>query len=96
MCDDSYDVGGANGFTPGPDLFNGNDLIRESGDKVIVVVIQYRLGLFGFLAGASVKVHGALNAGLCGFLIPISAVTLTLISMRQWISNLRFNGYRNM
>ncbi|KAK0239584.1 Alpha/Beta hydrolase protein [Armillaria nabsnona] len=59
-----YDVGGANGFTPGPDLFNGNDLIRESGDKVIVVVIQYRLGLFGFLAGASVKAHGALNAGL--------------------------------
>ncbi|PBK93165.1 alpha/beta-hydrolase [Armillaria gallica] len=59
-----YDVGGANGFTPGPDLFNGNDLVRESGDKVIVVVIQYRLGLFGFLAGASVKAHGALNAGL--------------------------------
>ncbi|SJL12162.1 uncharacterized protein ARMOST_15583 [Armillaria ostoyae] len=59
-----YDVGGANGFTPGPDLFNGNDLVRESGDKVIVVVIQYRLGLFGFLAGASVKAHGTLNAGL--------------------------------
>ncbi|KAK0196594.1 Alpha/Beta hydrolase protein [Armillaria mellea] len=59
-----YDVGGANGFTPGPDLFNGNDLVRESGNKVIVVVIQYRLGLFGFLAGTSVKVHGALNAGL--------------------------------
>ncbi|KAK0211802.1 Alpha/Beta hydrolase protein [Armillaria fumosa] len=59
-----YDVGGANGFIPGPDLYNGNDLIRDSGDKVIVVVIQYRLGLFGFLAGASVKAHGALNAGL--------------------------------
>ncbi|PBK93167.1 alpha/beta-hydrolase [Armillaria gallica] len=44
--------------------FPGNDLVRESGDRVIAVVIQYRLGLFGFLAGESVKAHGALNAGL--------------------------------
>ncbi|KAK0463613.1 Alpha/Beta hydrolase protein [Desarmillaria tabescens] len=52
-----YISGGANGFS-------GNDLIREAGGGVIAVVIQYRLGLFGFLAGKTVKSHGALNAGL--------------------------------
>lgn len=31
---------------------------------MIVVVVQYRLGLFGFLAGDKVKKGGALNAGL--------------------------------
>ncbi|KAK0441068.1 Alpha/Beta hydrolase protein [Armillaria borealis] len=55
--------GGANGFS-GPDAYDGNDLVRESGDGVIAVVIQYRLGLFGFLAGEEVKANGRLNAGL--------------------------------
>lgn len=32
-----------------------------------MVVIQYRLGLFGFLPGAEVKSGGALNAGLREF-----------------------------
>ncbi|KAK0496862.1 Alpha/Beta hydrolase protein [Armillaria luteobubalina] len=58
-----YVAGSANGFS-GPDAYNGNDLVRESGDGVIVVVIQYRLGLFGFLAGEAVKANGKLNAGL--------------------------------
>ncbi|KAK0496860.1 Alpha/Beta hydrolase protein [Armillaria luteobubalina] len=44
--------------------FPGNDLVLESGDKAIAVVIQYRLGLFGLLAGESVKANGTLNAGL--------------------------------
>ncbi|KAK0482568.1 Alpha/Beta hydrolase protein [Armillaria novae-zelandiae] len=58
-----YVAGSANGFS-GPDAYNGNDLVRESGDGVIAVVIQYRLGLFGFLAGEAVKANGRLNAGL--------------------------------
>ncbi|KAK0435637.1 Alpha/Beta hydrolase protein [Armillaria borealis] len=58
-----YDIGGATGFF-GNDSYNGNDLVREAGGGVVAVVIQYRLGLFGFLAGESVKAHGALNAGL--------------------------------
>lgn len=45
--------------------FDGNDLLQESGNGVVVVVLQYRLGLFGFLAGQEVKDNGALNAGLC-------------------------------
>ncbi|PPQ68679.1 hypothetical protein CVT26_002961 [Gymnopilus dilepis] len=44
--------------------FDGNDLVRESGEEVIAVVIQYRLGVFGFLPGQQVKNAGALNAGL--------------------------------
>ncbi|KAF8969096.1 Alpha/Beta hydrolase protein [Flammula alnicola] len=52
-----YVGGSASGFT-------GNDLLRESGGGVIAVVIQYRLGLFGFLSGQKVKDGGALNAGL--------------------------------
>ena len=45
--------------------FNGNDLVREGGGGVVAVFIQYRLGVFGFLAGEKVKEGGALNAGLC-------------------------------
>ncbi|PBK93163.1 alpha/beta-hydrolase [Armillaria gallica] len=44
--------------------FDGNDLLRESGNGVVAVIIQYRLGLFGFLAGEAVKANGRLNAGL--------------------------------
>lgn len=32
---------------------------------VVVVVIQYRLGLFGFLAGREIGRRGELNVGLC-------------------------------
>ncbi|KAF8915838.1 Alpha/Beta hydrolase protein [Mucidula mucida] len=44
--------------------YNGEDIVRASGDGVVVVIIQYRLGLFGFLAGQKVKEDGALNVGL--------------------------------
>ncbi|KAG1759067.1 Alpha/Beta hydrolase protein [Suillus occidentalis] len=52
-----YILGSAN-------LYNGADLIIDSNHGVITVVIQYRLGLFGFLSGEAVKEGGALNAGL--------------------------------
>lgn len=44
--------------------YDGNDLVRESGGSAIAVLIQYRLGLFGFLAGSDVKRGGVLNVGL--------------------------------
>ncbi|KAJ6496084.1 Alpha/Beta hydrolase protein [Mycena sanguinolenta] len=43
---------------------SGEDVIKRSNNGVVVVVIQYRLGVFGFLAGSAVKNDGALNAGL--------------------------------
>ncbi|KAJ7266216.1 alpha beta-hydrolase [Mycena rebaudengoi] len=46
------------------DGYNGEDIIRQSNNGIVVVVIQYRLGLFGFLAGSEVKKDGDLNAGL--------------------------------
>ncbi|KAJ6524284.1 Alpha/Beta hydrolase protein [Mycena vulgaris] len=45
-------------------MYRGSDLIHQSDRGVVAVVIQYRLGLFGFLSGAEVKKNGALNAGL--------------------------------
>ncbi|KAG1811208.1 Alpha/Beta hydrolase protein [Suillus subaureus] len=44
--------------------YNGADLIVHSNHGAITVLIQYRLGLFGFLPGEAVKEGGALNAGL--------------------------------
>lgn len=35
-----------------------------NNNSFIAVIIQYRLGAFGFLAGDDVKEKGALNAGL--------------------------------
>lgn len=43
---------------------SGQDLLRASGDGVVVVVMQYRLGIFGFLSSQAVKDGGALNVGL--------------------------------
>jgi len=44
--------------------FFGSDLLQEANNEVISVVIQYRLGMFGFLSGTDVKNNGDLNAGL--------------------------------
>ncbi|TFK27821.1 cephalosporin esterase [Coprinopsis marcescibilis] len=56
-----YILGSASGAAG---TFDGNDLIRQSSGNVVVVVIQYRLGLFGFLAGKKLKQDGVLNPGL--------------------------------
>ncbi|KAJ6577861.1 Alpha/Beta hydrolase protein [Mycena capillaripes] len=44
--------------------FNGEDIIRQSNRGVVVVIIAYHLGVFGFLPGSAVKQNGDLNAGL--------------------------------
>ncbi|KAJ4480045.1 Alpha/Beta hydrolase protein [Lentinula aciculospora] len=48
----------------GADEYPGSDLMREANNEIVLVIIQYRLGLFGFLAGSEVKNNGDLNAGL--------------------------------
>ena len=75
--------------------FDGNDLVREAGGGVIAVLIQYRLGLFGFLPGEKVKQGGAPNAGLRKCL-GSRGEEKALIFMIQLISRQHFNGYRNM
>lgn len=49
---------GAAGFFP------GDALVNRSAGNLIYVSIQYRLGAFGFLAGAAVRENGVANAGL--------------------------------
>ncbi|XP_006458946.1 hypothetical protein AGABI2DRAFT_115910 [Agaricus bisporus var. bisporus H97] len=44
--------------------FDGDDLVREAGGGVVAVLIQYRLGVLGFLSGQQVSDGGVLNAGL--------------------------------
>ncbi|KAJ7432394.1 Alpha/Beta hydrolase protein [Mycena latifolia] len=44
--------------------YRGTDLLSQSNRGLVVVIIQYRLGVFGFLPGEEVKKHGSLNAGL--------------------------------
>lgn len=53
------------GYQGGDGTDPGKDLLPISGNGVIVVTVQYRLGVFGFLPGQKVKAGGALNAGLC-------------------------------
>ncbi|KAJ7149815.1 Alpha/Beta hydrolase protein [Mycena crocata] len=52
------------GYLAGSANANGEDLIRQSNQGIVAVIIQYRLGVFGFLPGTEVKKNGALNAGL--------------------------------
>jgi cholinesterase len=56
-----YQIGDAVGYI-------GTDQILTAKGGVVVVTIQYRLGLFGFLSGKEVKQGGALNGGLCALL----------------------------
>lgn len=52
-----YELGAASTYDPSP-------LIHTNNGSFIAVVIQYRLGAFGFLSGDEVKHKGALNSGL--------------------------------
>ena len=45
-------------------MYDPSQLIKTNGNGFITVVIQYRLGAFGFLSSEDVKRNGQLNAGL--------------------------------
>ena len=45
-------------------IYDPSQLINTNGNNFIVVVIQYRLGAFGFLSSEDVKRQGQVNAGL--------------------------------
>ncbi|KAH6608363.1 hypothetical protein Trco_001709 [Trichoderma cornu-damae] len=44
--------------------FNGTEVIKQSGDGLVFVNFNYRVGAFGFLASEDVRKHGDLNVGL--------------------------------
>ncbi|KAF8868623.1 Alpha/Beta hydrolase protein [Infundibulicybe gibba] len=60
-----YMEGSASMTLPGTGaIYDGDDLIREANSGIVAVIIQYRLGVFGFLPGTKVKQGGTLNVGL--------------------------------
>ena len=66
---------------------SANDLIRAPGEGAIVVAVQYRLGLFGFLSGQAVKGDGELNVGLrpC----PLRGLSIHRLNALQLINSSR-------
>lgn len=44
--------------------YNGTDVIQNSGNGIVFVNFNYRVGLLGFLASQEVIDNGDLNAGL--------------------------------
>ncbi|KAF7351823.1 Carboxylic ester hydrolase [Mycena venus] len=61
------------GYVAGPaSEFDGEDLIRQSNRGMVVVIIQYRLGLFGFLAPGSAKHMSKYDTAR---LLPISSIS---------------------
>ncbi|KAK7967594.1 carboxylesterase family protein [Apiospora aurea] len=54
--------GGNSAF--GASLYDPSTLIHTNNNSFVVVMIQYRLGAFGYLASPEIKANGVLNAGL--------------------------------
>lgn len=44
--------------------YNGAGLIKASGDNIVVVTFNYRVGPYGFLASEEVESRASLNNGL--------------------------------
>jgi carboxylesterase type B len=45
-------------------FYDGTGMIKQSGNNVIYIASNYRLGAFGFMAGSTVEKEGLPNAGL--------------------------------
>ncbi|KAI4517721.1 alpha/beta-hydrolase [Schizophyllum commune Loenen D] len=58
-----YVQGSGTGLS-GPDANDARFFLQRAKGGLIMVVVQYRLGMYGFLAGADVRDAGAANAGL--------------------------------
>ena len=59
-----YVLGSKNQLQPALPFYDGSGLITQSGNNVIFVASNYRLGAFGFLAGTTMEKNGLSNAGL--------------------------------
>ncbi|KAI4210146.1 MAG: hypothetical protein LQ351_006978 [Letrouitia transgressa] len=52
------------GFVQVSGVYNGSTLVKASDMQIVVVVVSYRVGPFGFLASEEVQSQGSLNNGL--------------------------------
>jgi carboxylesterase type B len=55
--------GGFNSLS-GANAMNGSNLITASGKNIVIVTINYRVSMYGFLASKEVQKNGDTNAGL--------------------------------
>ncbi|KAI9800147.1 MAG: hypothetical protein M1833_003474 [Piccolia ochrophora] len=52
------------GYGTGSGFYDPSNLISTNGNSFVAVIIQYRLGAFGFLSSDEVQRYGAVNAGI--------------------------------
>ena len=67
-------------------MYNGNDLMLQAGGEAIVVVIQYRVGVFGFFGSQRVHDRGTSNAGLCEYNLKQAELVIEFRQRRRAVS----------
>ncbi|KAI0847357.1 Alpha/Beta hydrolase protein [Daldinia vernicosa] len=60
----AYVFSSKNSMQPELLFYDGTGLISQSGNNIIFVAMNYRVGAFGFLAGTTMENEGTPNAGL--------------------------------
>ncbi|KAI1472253.1 alpha/beta-hydrolase [Daldinia caldariorum] len=64
VCGGAYVFGSKDSLQPELPFYDGTGLISQSGNNMIFVAMNYRVGAFGFLAGTTMENEGVPNAGL--------------------------------
>lgn len=59
----AYVFGSKDSLQPELPFYDGTGLISQSGNNMIFVAMNYRVGAFGFLAGITMENEGTPNAG---------------------------------
>ena len=76
--------------------YNGSDVIAATGMDIVIVVINYRVGPFGFLGGEAVTKNGSANAGLLDQRLAFAWVQkyIQMVSEPIWtMRNVLSSGY---
>lgn len=60
----AYVFGSKDALQPELPLYDGTGLLAQSGNNMIFVAMNYRVGAYGFLAGTTMEKEGLPNAGL--------------------------------
>jgi hypothetical protein len=74
---------------------NGTQLIETSDNNMIFVTFNYRVGLFGFLAGKDVKEDGDLNVGLLDQRLVLKWIQEHISKVRQTHPDYKLGRYTN-